>query len=63
MGSGRKKSGRGDGDWRRADESEVGVLGFEELRVYGAAESRKLEENVRTVSVDCFYNLWEVGVR
>ena len=53
--------GRGHGDGRWADEFEVGVLRLEKLNFCSSAESPKLEEDVRAVGVDCFYNLLGVG--
>ena len=55
--------GRGDGDGRWADEFEAWVLRLESLRVCGAAESQKLEEDVRAVGVNRVYNLRNREVR
>ena len=55
--------GRGDGDSGWGDVFEAGVLRLEQLRVCGATESPKLEEDVRAIGVDCVYNLWERKVR
>ena len=58
---GRVGRGHRDGGW--TDKFEAGVLRLEQLKVRGAAESPKLEEDVRAVGVDSIYNLWEGEVR
>jgi hypothetical protein len=55
--------GRGHGDGGRADQFKAGVLGLERVKLCGATESPKLEENVRAIGVDCVYYLRGGGVR